>query len=171
MICGLFFLEHFFFCFEHLPAGSKKKNVLFASSASPPRVLASQARDHDQTWRMYDPLSAGSSLPSLRAAGDLCLNVSLGSWEPDPFLYQLFFRWEMPSCSASRKVGTEMGQPPTSQARLRDTDHLRPSNLAARTLRQWSIHSSFVMIRGLWGEDSLAAMKCCVRKSRFFLSR
>ena len=40
----------------------------------------------------------------------------------------------MTSCSVSQKVDTELGQAPTSQARPRDTDHLRPSNLAARTL-------------------------------------
>ena len=36
--------------------------------------------------------------------------------------------------SVSQKVDTELGQAPTSQARPRDTDHLRPLNLAARTL-------------------------------------
>ena len=66
-----------------------------------------------------------------------------------------------------------MGQAPTSQARPRDTDHLRPSNLAARTLNLWSIHtlSTFggdpcPVRRGL-----VAAVKCYVRKARFFLCR
>ena len=36
--------------------------------------------------------------------------------------------------SVSQKVDTELGQAPTSQATPRDTDHLLPSNLAARTL-------------------------------------
>ena len=40
----------------------------------------------------------------------------------------------MTSCSVSQKIDTELGQAPTSQARPRDTDHLRPSNFAARTL-------------------------------------
>ena len=41
----------------------------------------------------------------------------------------------MTSCSVSQKVDTELGQAPTLQARPRDTDHLQPSNLAARALR------------------------------------
>ena len=41
----------------------------------------------------------------------------------------------------SEKNDIERGQAPTSQARSRDTDHLRPSNLAARILSWWSIHS------------------------------
>ena len=40
----------------------------------------------------------------------------------------------MSACSVSQKVGTELGQAPTSQARPPGTDHLRPPNLAARTL-------------------------------------
>ena len=35
---------------------------------------------------------------------------------------------------SEKKNHPEMGQAPTSQSRPRDTDHLRPSNLAARTL-------------------------------------
>ena len=38
------------------------------------------------------------------------------------------------TCFVSQKDDTEQGQAPTSQARPRDTDHLRPSNLAAMTL-------------------------------------
>ena len=63
-----------------------------------------------------------------------------------------------------------MGQAPTSQATPRDTAHLRPSNLAARTLSLVEhTLSKFCrdpcpVRRGL-----VAAMKCCVRKARFFL--
>ena len=49
------------------------------------------------------------------------LKVSLGTWRPCHF--------------RSEKYHPEMGQAPKSQARSRDTDHLRPSNLAARTIR------------------------------------
>ena len=38
------------------------------------------------------------------------------------------------TCSVSQKVDTELVQAPTSQAISRDTDHLRPSNLSARTV-------------------------------------
>ena len=71
--------------------------------------------------------------------------------------------------SVSQKYGTELGQAPTSQARSRDTDHLRPSNLAARTLSLVEhTLSKFSgdpcpVRRGI-----VAAVKCCVRKARFF---
>ena len=101
----------------------QRKNVLFALSTLPlPRVLASQDTGHHKSWRAYAPLSLESSLPSVRAVGGLCLEVSLGTWGPDPILYQL-------------KNDLEMGQAPTSQARPHNPDHLRPSNLAATTLR------------------------------------
>ena len=69
----------------------------------------------------------------------------------------------------SEKKHPEMGQAPTSQARPRDTDHLRPSNLAARTL-------SFVEhTLSKFGGDPCrlrrglaAAVKCFVRKARSF---
>ena len=65
-----------------------------------------------------------------------------------------------------------MGQAPTSKARPRDTDHLRPSNLAARTLSIVEhILSKFdgdpCPVRG----GTVAAVKCYVRKARFFLCR
>ena len=69
----------------------------------------------------------------MRAVGDLWLEVSLRTCGRDPFLDN-FFCSQM-TCSVSQKVGAELGQAPTSQARPGDTDHLRPSNLAARTLR------------------------------------
>ena len=106
--------------------------VLFAQSTGlPPRVLASHATDRDQTWRLYAPPSVGTSLPSLRGVGGLCLEVSLGTWKPDPVLYQLF-AIQNRSFPTRQKNDPEMGQAPTSQARTRDTAHLR--NLAARTL-------------------------------------
>ena len=72
--------------------------------------------------------------------------------------------------SVSQKNDTELGQAPTSQARPRDTDHLRPSNLAARTL------SLVEHTLSKFGGDPCparrgitAAVKCYVRKARFFL--
>ena len=64
-----------------------------------------------------------------------------------------------------------MGEAPTSQARSRDTDHLRPSNLAARTL--YLVEHTLSKFggdpcpvrRGL-----AAAVKCHVRKTPFFCS-
>ena len=55
-----------------------------------PLFLASQDTGHHLTWRAYGPLSWESSLPSLRVVGGLCLEVSLGTWEPDPFLDDFF---------------------------------------------------------------------------------
>ena len=117
----------------------KKKNLLFTHSIwLPPPVHASQGIDHDQTWMAYALLRVESSLPSLRAVGGLCLEVSLGAWGPDPYLYQRF---------AIHKTGGQEvllipkktkqkwdRQAPTSQARPQDTYYLRPSNLAWRTL-------------------------------------
>ena len=85
-------------------------------------------------------------LPNLRVIRGLCLKVLLGTWEPDPFLDDCFLIGNN-SCSVSHKVDTELGQAPESQAIPRDTDHLRLSNLAARTR---------------------SAVKCYVRKTCFF---
>ena len=96
------------------------------------------------------------------------LEVSFGTWEPDPVLY-MFFRSEMTFCSVWQNVDTELGQAPASQARPRDTDHLRPSYLAARTLRSVEHtpssfgHDPCAVRRGL-----MTAVNCCVRKARFF---
>ena len=78
-------------------------------------------------------LSVESSLPSLRAVDGLCLEVWPGTWGPDPVLNQ-FFAMQNRRSFPIRKNHPEMGQAPTSQSRPRDTDHLRPSNGAARTL-------------------------------------
>ena len=65
-----------------------------------------------------------------------------------------------------------MGQAPTSQARTRDTYHLRPSHLVARTLTLGEhtisklCRDACAVKRGL-----VAAVKCYVRKARFFLCR
>ena len=74
-----------------------------------------------------------------------------------------------PRCSVLQKFYTELGQPPKSQARPRDTDYLQPSNLAARTLR------SVEHAPSKFGHDLcpvklglVAAVKCFVRKARFF---
>ena len=74
----------------------------------------------------------------------------------------------MTSCSVSQNVDTELDQPPTSQARPRGNDHLRPSKLAARALRSVEhtpskfAHDPCSVRRGL-----VVAFKCCVRKARF----
>ena len=107
-------------------------------------------------------------MPGLRAVGGLCLEISLVTWGPDPILYQLFQNRSFPI----RKNNPEMGQAPTSQARPRDTDHLRPPNLAASTLGLVDYTLSKFggdpcpVRRGL-----AAAVKCYVRKARFFLCR
>ena len=123
-----------FSCSVPQPARTARKTCLsHTNTLLMPRVLVSQGTDHDQTWRAYAPLVVGSSLPSLRVVDGLCLKVSLGTWGPDPVMYQLFAIQNRTSFPI-RKNDPEMGDAPTSQARPRDTDQLQPSNLAGRSL-------------------------------------
>ena len=127
----------------------------------------------NQTWRTYGALRWEFSLPSLRAGGGLCLEVSPGAWGPDPVMYQLFAIQNRTSFPI-RKNDPEMGDAPTSQARPRDTDQLQPSNLAGRSL------SLVEHTLSNFGGDPcpvrrgiVAALKfyLYVRKTRFFLWR
>ena len=83
-----------------------------------------------------------------------------------------FSRYRTGSHFRSEKNPPEMGQATTSQARPRDSDPLRPSNVAAKTfsLVEYTL-SKFggdpFPVRG----GPMAAVKCYVRKSRFFLCR
>ena len=100
----------------------------------------------------------------MRAVGGLCLEVLIGTWEPDPFLGDFFLIGN--DLLYRKKNNTEQDQDPTSQARPRDTDHLRPSNLVARTLYLVEHTPSKFghdppLRRGL-----VAAIKCCVRKKK-----
>ena len=98
----------------------------------------------------------------------VCVSRSLGTWDLTHFW--IIFS-DRTSCSIWQKVNTSLGQAPTSQARPRDTDHLLPSNLAARTLRlvehtlPKSGRDPCPARRGL-----VKAVKCCVRKIRFSVS-
>ena len=77
----------------------------------------------------------------------------------------ILFRSEM-TYSVSQNVDTEMAPAPTSQAKPRDTDHLRPSNLAARTLRSVEhAPSKFGYDPCLVRRGLVAAVTCCVRKN------
>ena len=127
----------------------------------------------------------------MRAVGGLRLEVLPGTWEPDPFVDNFFLIGnDLLFCIATvsythlrahetkanlvcrlllEKKNAEIGQAPTSQARPRDEDHLRPSNLAARTL------SLVEHALSKFGGDPCparrglaAAVKCYVRKARFF---
>ena len=80
-----------------------------------------------------------------------------------------FLRYRTGGHFRSEKNYPQMGQAPTSQAKPRDTDHLRPSNLAAGTL------SLVEHTLSKFGDDPCpvrrglaAAVKCYVRKARFF---
>ena len=101
----------------------------------------------------------------------LCLQVSLGTWGPEPVMYQLF-AIQYRRSFLTRKNEPEMGQALTSQARPQDTHHLRPSNLATRTLSlvEHTLSKfccdSCPVKRGL-----VAAVTCFVRKARFLLRR
>ena len=133
-----------------LIAAYTRKYMFFVHITSPPpRALASQATEYGKTWKEYAPLALESSLPRFRVVGNLCLEVSLGTWEPAHFCAKRF-RSEMTSCSVSRKNDTEMGQAPTSRARPRNLDHLRPSTRQRELYAQWSTHTpSVVTIGGL----------------------
>ena len=66
----------------------------------------------------------------------------------------------------AQKVDTEMGQAPTSQARARDTDHIRPSNMAAKTLAPWSIHPpSLVVTRAFEARTRGGGQVLCVKRT------
>ena len=78
-------------------------------------------------------MNTQSSLPSLKAVGGLCLEVSLRTWCLTHFCINAFAMQNTRPFSI-RKIHAEMGQAPTSQARPQDTDDLRPSHLAAGTL-------------------------------------
>ena len=103
------------------------------------------------------------------------------AWGPHPFLSNSSYlsaisveknpigNDEMTSFSVSQKVDTKVHLGPTFQARPRGTDHLRPSNLAAGTL------SLVEHTLSKFGDDPCpvrrglaAAVKCYVRKARFF---
>ena len=84
--------------------------------------------------------------------------------------WMIFFESEMTSCSESQKVGTELGQPPTSHARPRHRDHPRPSKLAAKTLSLVEpTLSKFACDSCTARRGIVATVKCCVpKKARFF---
>ena len=111
--------------------------------------------------------SVPQKLPSLRAVSGLRLEVSLGTWEPDPFLDVCFLIGNDLSCIA--KFDTELGQAPTSHARPRDTKTTygpqtwqRGLSEVEHTLSKFGGDPCPVR-RGL-----AAAVKCYVRKARFF---
>ena len=116
-------------------------------------------------------MNTQSSLPSLKAVGGLCLVVSLRTWCLTHFCINAFAMQNTRPFSI-RKIHAEMGQAPTSQARPQDTDDLRPSYLAARTLGLAEHTLS------TFGGDPcpvrrrlVAAVICYVRKARSFFHR
>ena len=83
-----------------------------------------------------------------------------------------FLRYRTVGHFRSEKYDPEMGQAPTSQARPRDTDHRRPSYLAARTLILVERTLSKFGVDPCPLRRGLApAVKCYVRKTRVFLCR
>ena len=116
-------------------------------------------------------MNTQSSLPSLKAVGGLCLEVSLRTWCLTHFCINAFAMQNTRPFSI-RKIHAEMGQAPTSQARPQDTDDLRPSHLAAGTLSlvEHTLSTfrgdAFPMRRRL-----VAAVICYVRKARSFFRR
>ena len=89
---------------------------------------------------------------------------------PDPFLdvFFLLIGNDLLFCIAKSSYRTGSG-PHVPSERSRDTDHLRPSKLAARTLHSVEHtpskfgHDPWPVRRGL-----VAAVKCGARKARFF---
>ena len=147
------------------------------TAATSPRLTGHGTRQN------YAPLSGESSLPILRTVGGLCSEVSLGTWEPAPFLVSTFFRSQM-TCSESQKVDADMGQSPTSQVRpvlyrrkltqkwvslpRPKRDLYYPQTWKRERYVQWSIHPPSLG-RTLCGEDSCGGGQVLCAKSRGFL--
>ena len=91
----------------------------------------------------------------------------LGRGSPTHFCIY-FWRYRR-SVPIGKKGGADMGQARMSQARTRDTDDLRSSNLAAWTLRSVE-HTPSNFGRDPWPvrQGLVAAVKCSVRKTRNF---
>ena len=95
----------------------------------------------------------------------MCLEVSVGTWE---FKSRCFIS-DRRLPHVLQKTDTELGQAPKLRTGPRDTDYLRPSNLAARTLSLVE-HSLFKCSRAPFPvrRGIVAAVKCCARKTLFF---
>ena len=159
-----------FSCYVPQPAGTAKKTCFFRTQRLTDATNPRHGTNHNQTWRAYAPLNVEFSLPSLRAVGGLCLDLSLGTWGPDPVLYQPFAIQNRRSFPIRKKLCTNGSGSHAQSERPRDTDHLlRPSNLAARTLSLVEHTLSkfggdpYPVRRGL-----VAAVKCYVRKKYVF---
>ena len=110
------------------------------------------------------------SLLSLKAVGGLCLKVSLRTMGLTHFCINVL------RCRTQDRVDqketSKMGQAPRSQARPQDTDHLRPSHLAVRTLNLVEhTLSTFGGNPCPVRRGFVAAVKCYVRKARSFFGR
>ena len=117
-------------------AAYARKNVFFAHRTSPPpRLLVSQSTNNGQIWRAYALLSVRPSLPSLRSVPCLCLEVSLDTWVPSPFLDHLFLVGNDLLFWYCKILIQNWVRPPRPKRDVETQDHLRPSNLAARALR------------------------------------
>ena len=118
-------------CFAHITlhrcCKSSPHRTRLNTAAASPRLTG-----HDSPQNFESVCSTKLRVLAARfeGAGGLYLEVSLGTWGADPVLYQLFAIQNRRTFPI-RKNHSEIGQAPTSQARPRDTDHLRPSNLAA----------------------------------------
>ena len=121
---------------------------------------------------MYASLLSESSLPSSRGVGCLCLEVSIGTWKPDPFCIDCILRSEMTSFSIQQKAHTKMDQAVTPQTRPPGTDHLRASNLPPTTLcsvehAPSKYRSNPCSVRRALGGGG----QCCVEKHVFLLTQ
>ena len=123
-----------------------EKNVPFAHSTwLPPRVLASQGTDHDHIWRVCAPLSVEPSLPSLSAAGGLCLEVSLGTSGPDPAFN--FLRYRTGGHFRSEEKSSRNGS--GSHVSSDTSRHSPPTALklgSEDSQLKWSMHSPSLVI-------------------------
>ena len=133
------------------------------TAATSPR---SQGTDNTKTWRGYAPLSGESLLPSLTAVGGVCRKVSLGTLEPDPFLLSTIFGSEM--TPVPQKLDTEImpGYHVRSETPRYTAYGLKLSSEDSTLSEAYTSkfgHDLCPERRGL-----VSAVKCCVRKARFF---
>ena len=102
----------------------------------------------------------------------VCLEVSLATWEPDPFLFSLLFRSEVPPVLYRKKLPHKWVRPPRPKRDLEKQTTYGPRTWQRGLYAQWSVHplkfghDPCPARRGL-----VVAVKCCERKKKKSFSK